>query len=470
MRWKWPSTVAKHARRPLIPSPLLEQGGDCRTSEVGIPPTPSPSPQGGGELRLVTMGCRLNAYESEVMRGHAVAAGLDAAVIVNTCAVTAEAVRQAAQAIRRLRRESPHARIIVTGCAAQIEPERFADMPEVDAVIGNADKMRADTFRSLSLHDSPRVLVNDIMSVRETAHAMIDGFGSRARAYVQVQNGCDHRCTFCIIPFGRGPSRSVPAGEVVAQVRRLVEAGYPEIVLTGVDMTSYGHDLPGAMTLGMLVRHILRHVPELIRLRLSSIDQVEADAHLMDAIAQEPRLMPHLHLSLQSGDDMILKRMKRRHVRADAIKFCQEARRLRPDMVFGADLIAGFPTETDAMFANSVGLVEDCGLTFLHVFPYSRRNGTPAARMPQVAGPEIKARAARLRETGESALSGYLQSQVGRDVELLMERNEIGRTPGFAEVKLDRSGAGAGDLVSVRVTRSDGVRLQGERLVPKCDP
>lgn len=414
------------------------------------------------------MGCRLNAYESEVMRGHAAAAGLDDAVIVNTCAVTAEAVRQAAQTIRKLRRESPRARIIVTGCAAQIEPERFADMPEVDAVVGNADKMRADTFRSLSLDDSPRVLVNDIMSVRETAHAMIDGFGSRARAYVQVQNGCDHRCTFCIIPFGRGPSRSVPAGEVVAQVRRLVEAGYPEIVLTGVDMTSYGRDLPGAMTLGMLVRHILRHVPELKRLRLSSIDQVEADAHLMDAIAQEPRLMPHLHLSLQSGDDMILKRMKRRHLRADAIRFCREVRRLRPDMVFGADLIAGFPTETDAMFDGSLGLVEDCGLTFLHVFPYSRRTGTPAARMPQVSGPEIKARAARLRKKGQSALSGYLQSQIGRDVELLMEHNEIGRTPGFAEVKLDRSGAEAGDLVSVRVTRSDGVRLQGERLAPTC--
>lgn len=416
------------------------------------------------------MGCRLNAYESEVMRGHAVAAGLGDAVIVNTCAVTAEAVRQAAQTIRKLRRESPHARIIVTGCAAQIEPERFADMPEVDAVVGNADKMRAETFRGLSLGDSPRVLVNDIMSVRETAHAMIGGFGSRARAYVQVQNGCDHRCTFCIIPFGRGPSRSVPAGEVVAQVRRLVEAGYPEVVLTGVDMTSYGRDLPGAMTLGMLVRHVLRHVPELKRLRLSSIDQVEADAHLMDAIAQEPRLMPHLHLSLQSGDDMILKRMKRRHLRADAIKFCQEVRRLRPDIVFGADLIAGFPTETNAMFDSSAGLVEDCGLTFLHVFPYSRRNGTPAARMPQVAGPEIKARAARLRKKGERALSGYLQSQVGRDVELLMERNEVGRTPGFAEVKLDRSGADAGDLVSVRVTRSDGVRLQGERIVPKCAP
>ena len=413
------------------------------------------------------MGCRLNAYESEAMRGHAVAAGLDDAVIVNTCAVTAEAVRQATQAIRKLRRESPQSRIIVTGCAAQIEPERFADMPEVDAVVGNAEKMRPETFRDLSFGDSPRVLVNDIMSVRETAHAMIDGFGSRARAYVQVQNGCDHRCTFCIIPFGRGPSRSVPAGEVVAQVRRLVEAGYPEIVLTGVDMTSYGRDLPGAMTLGMLVRHILRHVPELKRLRLSSIDQVEADAHLMDAIGQEPRLMPHLHLSLQSGDDMILKRMKRRHSRADAIAFCRQARRLRPDIVFGADLIAGFPTETEAMFANSLDLVEDCGLTFLHVFPYSRRTGTPAARMPQVAGAAVKDRAARLRARGRAALAHYLHSQVGQEVELLMERNGVGRTPGFAEMALG-SAAGTGEVLSARVTRSDGMRLQGERLAPKC--
>jgi threonylcarbamoyladenosine tRNA methylthiotransferase MtaB len=423
-----------------------------------------------GGVRVVTMGCRLNAYESEVMRGHVAAAGLDDAIVVNTCAVTAEAVRQAAQTIRRLKRESPQARVIVTGCAAQIEPQRFADMPEVAAVVGNAEKMRAETFRGLSLGNSPRVVVNDIMSVRETAHAMLDGFGSRARAYVQVQNGCDHRCTFCIIPYGRGPSRSVPAGEVVAQVRRLVEAGLPEIVVTGVDITSYGADLPGEMTLGRLVRHILRLVPELKRLRLSSIDQVEADEHLMDAIAEEPRLMPHLHLSLQSGDDMILKRMKRRHVRADAIQFCEQARRLRPDMVFGADIIAGFPTETEAMFAGSLELVEDCALTFLHVFPYSRRNGTPAARMPQVAGPEIKDRAARLRRRGETALARYLQSQVGRDVELLMERNGTGRTPGFAEVKLERSSAAAGDLVTVRVTRSDGVRLQGERRAPNCSP
>ncbi len=472
--------MAKHSQTMLLPSAVgfpspswggVRGGGSHDGRRSAIPPSLSLPHQGGGDangVRIVTMGCRLNAYESEVMRGHAAAAGLDGAVIVNTCAVTAEAVRQAAQTIRKLRRESPQSRIIVTGCAAQIEPERFADMPEVDAVIGNADKMRAETFHGLNLGDSPRVLVNDIMSVRETAHAMIVGFGSRARAYVQVQNGCDHRCTFCIIPYGRGPSRSVPAGEVVTQVRCLVEAGYPEIVLTGVDMTSYGRDLPGTMTLGMLVRHILRHVPELKRLRLSSIDQVEADIHLMDAIAEEPRLMPHLHLSLQAGDDMILKRMKRRHLRADAVTFCRQARQLRPDIVFGADLIVGFPTETEAMFANSLALVDDCGLTFLHVFPYSRRAGTPAARMPQVAGREVKDRAARLRAKGSAALTHYLQSQVGQDVELLMERNGLGRTPGFAEMALD-STAGTGEVLSARVTRSDGLRLQGERLAPKCD-
>ena len=434
----------------------------------------SPSPRSRGEgahsgPRIITLGCRLNAYESEVMRAHAGAAGLDDAVIVNTCAVTAEAVRQAAQAIRKVRRESPAARIIVTGCAAQIEPQRFAGMPEVDAVLGNAEKIKPETFRGLSLADSPRVQVDDIMSVRETAHAMIAGFGSRARAYVEVQNGCDHRCTFCIIPYGRGPSRSVPAGEVVAQVRRLVEAGYPEVVLTGVDITSYGADLPGAMTLGRLVRHILRHVPELKRLRLSSIDQVEADTHLLDAIAEEARLMPHLHLSLQSGDDMILKRMKRRHARADAVRFCNQARRLRPDMVFGADFIAGFPTETEAMFQGSLDLVEECGLTYLHVFPFSPRAGTPAARMPQVSGRETKARARRLRERGERALVAYLHTEVGREVELLMERKGLGRTPGFAEVALDGP-AEIRSLVVARVTRSDGARLQAERLAPKCAP
>jgi threonylcarbamoyladenosine tRNA methylthiotransferase MtaB len=416
------------------------------------------------------MGCRLNAYESEVMRAHAEAAGMADAVIVNTCAVTAEAVRQASQAIRRLHRENPHARIIVTGCAAQTEPGRFAGMPEVDAVIGNAEKMRAETFAALSIADGPRVIVDDIMSVRETASAMIDGFGSRARAYMQVQNGCDHRCTFCIIPFGRGPSRSVPAGEVVAQARRLVEAGHPEIVLTGVDLTAYGLDLPGSLRLGGLVRHILRNVPGLRRLRLSSIDQVEADRDLIAAIAEEPRLMPHLHLSLQSGDDMILKRMKRRHHRADAVRFCAELRRLRPDVVFGADLIAGFPTETGEMFINSLRLVDDCGLTYLHIFPYSRRAGTPADRMPQVAGPVIRERAARLREKGRATLAAYLDTNIGREAELLMERRGLGRTPGFAEVETSADTAVPGEFVRVRVTGSDGSRLRGERIAPKCAP
>jgi threonylcarbamoyladenosine tRNA methylthiotransferase MtaB len=405
-----------------------------------------------------------------VLRHHAETAGLDDAVIVNTCAVTAEAVRQAAQTIRRLRRERPDARIVVTGCAAQVEPGRFADMPEVDAVIGNAEKMRPETFRALSTADTPRVLVNDIMSVRETAPAMIDGFGSRARAFMQVQNGCDHRCTFCIIPFGRGPSRSVPAGEVVAQARRLVEAGYPELVLTGVDITAYGLDLPGPMRLGGLVRHILRHVPDLRRLRLSSIDQIEADADLLRALAEEPRLMPHLHLSLQSGDDIVLKRMKRRHARADAVRFCDEVRRLRPDVAFGADLIAGFPTETEEMFANSLRLVDDCGLAFLHVFPFSRRAGTPADRMPQVAGATIKERAARLRRRGRVALAGYLDAQVGREVEVLMEARGLGRAPGFAEVETDADAGEAGALVNVRVVGTDGSRLRGGRIAPKCAP
>jgi threonylcarbamoyladenosine tRNA methylthiotransferase MtaB len=421
------------------------------------------------QVRVVTLGCRLNAYESEVMRRHATAAGLGDAVIVNTCAVTSEAVRQAMQTIRRLRRDDPQARIVVTGCAAQIEPARFAAMPEVDAVVGNAEKVRAETFGALRTAGSPRVIVNDIMSVRETAHAMIDGFGSRARAYVQVQNGCDHRCTFCIIPYGRGPSRSVPAGEVVAQVRRLVEAGYSEVVLTGVDITAWGLDLPGAMRLGRLVRDILRHVPQLRRLRLSSIDQIEVDTHLMSAIAEEPRLMPHLHLSLQSGDDIILKRMKRRHTRADAVRFCEEVRRLRPDMVLGADLIAGFPTETEAMFANTLQLLDDCGLTFLHVFPFSRRPGTPASRMPQVDGAAIRHRAARLREKGRAALAAYLDAQVGREVELLMERADLGRTPGFAEVEVATDAAPA-TLVNVRVIGSDGSRLRGGHLDPKCAP
>jgi threonylcarbamoyladenosine tRNA methylthiotransferase MtaB len=400
------------------------------------------------------------------MRRNAEAAGLEDAVIVNTCAVTAEAVRQAGQTIRKLRRENPGARLIVTGCAAQIEPERFAAMPEVDNVVGNVEKMRPETFLAASLAGSPRMAVNDIMSVRETAHAFAGGFGASGRAYVEVQNGCDHRCTFCIIPFGRGPSRSVPAGEVVAGVRRLVEAGCVEIVLTGVDITDYGAGLPGEMTLGKLVRHILRQVPALRRLRLSSIDQVEADRDLIAAIADEPRLMPHLHLSLQAGDDIVLKRMKRRHSRADAVRFCDEARRLRPDIVFGADLIAGFPTETEAMFEGSLRLVDDCGLTFLHVFPYSPRTGTPASRMPQVDRAAVKERAARLRDAGDAALDRHLHGRIGAEVELLIERRHLGRTPQFAEMELSRP-ASPGEVARARVTASDGRRLRGELVAPK---
>ena len=413
---------------------------------------------------VITLGCRLNAYESELMRQHAVDAGLDDTVIVNTCAVTAEAVRQSQQAIRKMRRERPGARVIVTGCAAQVEPELFAGMAEVDHVIGNNEKVKRETFLGLSIAGSERVQVNDIMSVRETAPQLIDGFGSRSRAYVQVQNGCDHRCTFCIIPFGRGPSRSVPAGEVVAQIQRLVESGYREVVLTGVDITSYGSDLPGEMSLGRLLRQILRHVPDLDRLRVSSIDQVEIDKHFLDAIADEPRLMPHLHLSLQAGDDLILKRMKRRHLRADAIRFCEAARRLRPDIVFGADLIAGFPTETEQHFENTLRLVEECGLTYLHVFPFSPRKGTPAARMPQVNRVEVKERAARLRDLGRAVLRQYLDRQHGTVAEVLMEQAGAGRTAQFTEIKLIGN-APAGTLLRARVQGNDGQRLAGEVLM-----
>ncbi len=415
------------------------------------------------EPEVITLGCRLNVYESEVMRRHAREAGLDNAVIVNTCAVTGEAVRQAAQTVRRLRRARPDARIIVTGCAAQIEPERFADMAEVDHVIGNGEKMKAETFAGLSTSSSERVLVNDIMSVRESALHMIDGFHSHTRAYLQIQNGCDHRCTFCIIPFGRGPSRSVPAGEIVTQVRGLVERGYLEVVLTGVDITSYGRDLPGAQTLGQLARQVLKHVPELVRLRLSSIDQVEADADLMIALGEEERLMPHLHLSLQAGDDLTLKRMKRRHLRADAIAFCEKARALRPDIVFGADLIAGFPTETDEMFENSHSIVDECGLTYLHVFPFSPRQGTPAARMPQVPGNVVKERAAKLRAKGSAVLASYLEGQCGKVVEVLVERDGNGRTPQFAEVLMQGERVhSAGAIVSAHIKRADAQRLVGE--------
>jgi len=385
------------------------------------------------EPEIVTFGCRLNTYESEVMRGHARNAGLDDVVIINTCAVTSEAERQARQTIRKLRRERPGARIVVTGCAAQIDPQRFAAMPEVDQVIGNQEKLQPESW---GLAPAEKVLVNDIMSVKETAGHLIGGFEDRARAFVQVQQGCDHRCTFCIIPYGRGPSRSVPMGGVVEQVQALVKAGYNEVVLSGVDITSYGPDLPGTPSLGQMVRRLLACVPELPRLRLSSLDCIEMDEDLWRLIETEPRLMPHLHLSLQAGDDMILKRMKRRHGRADAVAFCQRVRSVRPDVVFGADFIAGFPTETEEMFGNTMRLVEECGLTWLHVFPYSPRPGTPAARMPQVDGAVRKERAARLRAVGAEAEARTLASLVGRTASVLVEKDDLGRTEHFAEIRL----------------------------------
>jgi threonylcarbamoyladenosine tRNA methylthiotransferase MtaB len=402
---------------------------------------------------IITFGCRLNAYESEVMRREAETAGLENAVIFNTCAVTAEATRQARQAIRRARKENPQSRIIVTGCAAQTDPEMFAGMPEVDLVLGNQEKLKAQSyhFSDFGLDAEERVKVNDIMSVRETALHMIDSFSERTRAFVQVQNGCDHRCTFCIIPYGRGNSRSVPAGDVVEQIRRLVANGYSEIVLSGVDITSWGADLAGRPRLGNLVRRILKALPELKRLRLSSIDSIEADDDLMHALAEEERLMPHLHLSLQAGDDMILKRMKRRHLRGHSIAFCEAVRKLRPDIVFGADIIAGFPTETDDMFENSLRVVEDCGLTYLHVFPFSPRPGTPAARMPQLPKPLIQERARALREKGKERLDTFLKEEVGATRSILLETESMGRTEHFASVKFTQR-MSAGAIVRARVT------------------
>ena len=408
-----------------------------------------------------TLGCRLNAYETEAMREMTTEAGLSGLVIVNTCAVTSEAVRKARQDIRRLRRQNPDATLVVTGCAAQTEPATFAAMPEVDRVIGNTEKMQAATWANMAadfVGETERVQVDDIMSVTETAGHLIDGFGTRARAYVQVQNGCDHRCTFCIIPFGRGNSRSVPAGVVVDQIKRLVDRGYNEVVLTGVDLTSWGSDLPGAPRLGDLVMRILRLVPDLARLRISSIDSIEADENLMQAIATEPRLMPHLHLSLQHGDDLILKRMKRRHLRDDAIAFCEEARRLRPYIVFGADIIAGFPTETEVAFGNSLKLVDDCGLTWLHVFPYSPRPGTPAARMPQVGGAAIKDRAARLRDIGAAAVAAHLATQQGKTHRILMENPRMGRTEQFTEVDFSTDQP-EGAIITAQITGHAGARL-----------
>jgi threonylcarbamoyladenosine tRNA methylthiotransferase MtaB len=415
-------------------------------------------------IETLTFGCRLNAYEAQVMKAEAEKAGLDNAVIINTCAVTAEAVKQAKQAVRKARRDHPDARIIVTGCAAQTEARSFGDMTEVDLVIGNADKMKAESYQPMvfgvKLND--KVQVNDIMSVRETAGHLIEGMDGRARAFVQVQNGCDHRCTFCIIPFGRGPSRSVPMGAVVEQVKKLVANGYREVVLTGVDVTSYGTDLPGFATLGKLTQAILRHVPDLPRLRISSIDSIEADEALYDAIASDRRLMPHLHLSLQSGDDMILKRMKRRHSRDDALAIVHKLRSLRPDMVFGADIIAGFPTETDEMFENTLRIVGEADLTYLHVFPYSPREGTPAARMPQVSKATARKRAALLRAAGDRQFAKLCLSRVGRIETVLIERNGMGRTEQFVPVMI--ADAQPGELLSVQITDASADGLVGEAL------
>lgn len=422
-----------------------------------------------GGIEIVTFGCRLNAYESEVMRGKAEEAGLGTvsggAIIVNTCAVTGEAVRQARQAIRKARREHPDARIIVTGCAAQTEAETFGAMEEVDLVIGNDDKLHASAYRALpdfGVNSSEKVRVNDIMSVRETAAHMVDGIEGRARAFLQIQNGCDHRCTFCIIPFGRGNSRSVPMGEVVEQVRRVADNGYREVVLTGVDTTSWGADLPGQPRLGALVASILHHVPQLPRLRLSSIDSIEVDDELLAVIANEERFLPYLHLSLQHGDDMILKRMKRRHSRDDAIRFCETVRKLRPDMAFGADLIAGFPTETEEMAHASMSLVDECGLTHLHVFPFSPRPGTPAARMPQLEKPVIRERAAQLRQKGDAAFLAHLDAMTGKTLPVLVEREGLGRIGQFTPVKLHD--APEGEVVFASITGHDGKRLIAETV------
>ncbi len=413
-------------------------------------------------IDVVTFGCRLNTYESEVIRRQAGAAGLADTVVINTCAVTGEAVSQARQAIRKLRRERPRAHIVVTGCAAQIEPQTFAGMPEVDRVLGNEEKLSAEAWQhtrtAFDLGAEEKVAVNDIMAVAETAPHLIDGLAGHTRAFVQVQNGCDHRCTFCVIPFGRGNARSVPMGEVVAQVQRLVAHGTREVVLTGVDLTSYGSNLPGAPRLGALVKQLLKHVTDLPRLRLSSIDSIEADRDLFDALANEARLMPHLHLSLQAGDDLILKRMKRRHLRADAIAFCEQVRRLRPDMVFGGDIIAGFPTETEDMFARSLDLVDECGLTHLHVFPFSPRPGTPAARMPQLRGDVVKKRAQDLRDKGEMVLRRHLDDEIGARRQVLTEVGNVGRTEHYTPVRF----AGAvkpGVILDIAIADHDGRRL-----------
>ena len=429
--------------------------------------TGDPDEHGDSNLKVLTFGCRLNAFESEVMTRQAKAAGLEelsgGAILVNTCAVTGEAVRQAKQAIRRARRENPQARIIVSGCAAQTQAGSFGDMDEVDLVIGNEEKLHANSYRAFpefGVNEFEKVRVNDIMEVRETAPHMIDSLGGHSRAFVQVQNGCDHRCTFCIIPYGRGNSRSAPMGAIVEQIKKLVSNGYLEVVLTGVDTTSYGADLPGSPSLGTLVKTILKQVPDLPRLRLSSIDSIEVDEPLMEAIANEQRFMPHLHLSLQHGDDMILKRMKRRHLRDHSIEFCQSVRKLRPEISFGADMIAGFPTETDEMFENSLSVVDECGLDFLHVFPFSPRPETPAAKMPQLDRGLIKTRASQLRAKGEARWQAHLDRVAKGTYPVLIERGGLGRTPQFTLV--ETSDLPQGQLVEMRISGHNGKHLLGE--------
>jgi threonylcarbamoyladenosine tRNA methylthiotransferase MtaB len=420
--------------------------------------------QADADVQVITFGCRLNTFESAVMQRHAAAAALADTVIVHSCAVTAEAERQARQTIRRVRRDRPNARIVVTGCSAQVARDVYVTMPEVDHVVGNAEKLRPETWRTIaSGAEAPRLLIGDIMAVREAPAHAVEGLERRTRAILQVQQGCDHRCTFCVIPFGRGPSRSVPLPAIVAQARALIAGGYAEIVATGVDLASYGGDLPGRPTLGAMLRALLTELPELRRLRLSSLDPAALDADLTRIVAEEPRLMPHLHLSVQAGHDLVLKRMRRRHRRADIVEVAARLRRLRPDLVLGADLIAGFPTEDETMFQGTLDLVEEAALTFLHVFPYSARPGTPAARMPQVPMAARKERATRLRAQGAAKLQAFLVGQLGQRRRALIERGGAGRTDQFAPIRFPAGTTPlpAGTIAELAVAAVEGGMLVG---------
>lgn len=402
-------------------------------------------------LEIITFGCRLNSYESELIKQSAEKAGLTNTIIFNSCAVTSEAERQLKQAIRKAKRENPDAKLIVTGCAAQINPDKYSKMDEVFKVLGNEEKVKTESYLPSFIDNTEKALVNDIMSIKETAPQLIEGVDGKSRAFIQIQNGCNHRCTFCIIPYGRGNSRSVPIGEIVKQTQMLVDSGFNELVLTGVDMTSYGEDLPASPKLGQMMKRLLSNVPNLKRLRLSSIDVAEIDEDLLDLIANEKRLMPHLHLSLQSGDNMILKRMKRRHNREQIIEFTEKARKLRPDIVFGCDIIAGFPTETEEMFENTRNIITEAGLTYLHIFPYSEREGTPAARMPQVEKPIRKQRAKILRELGDLQLIKHLNSQIGKTVSIISESDGFGRAEDFSLVKIEQELPKSG-VLEVKIT------------------